>query len=143
SRIPLPPAPGPVARRSLRVRSRSADMLSSCTNRWSSSSCFVARRRVGLKRLLSLCGPQRPRLFALITLELVGHPKQRAEDRGAVIASQIDDTGFDDEAAEFDEMPRALAAPDLPRAHVMSRPCCLMAVARRPVAPERRQRRAQ
>ena len=38
---------------------------------------------------------------------------------------------------EFDEMPRPLAALDLPRAHVMSRPCRLMPVASRPVAPER------
>lgn len=33
-------------------------------------------------------------------------------------------------------MPRALAALDLP--HIMPHPCCLLTVARRPVAPERR-----
>jgi hypothetical protein len=62
-------------------------------------------------------------MFALIALELVSHPEQRAVDGDAIIASQFHDTGFDDEAAEFDEMPRALAALELPRAHVMSRPC--------------------
>ena len=51
---------------------------------------------------------------------------------------KFDEPGFDDEAAEFDEVPRALAALDLPRAHVMSRPCGLMTVARRPVALEGR-----
>jgi hypothetical protein len=40
-------------------------------------------------------------------------------------------------------VPRALAALDLPSAHVMPRPCRLMPVARGSVAPERRQRRAQ
>jgi hypothetical protein len=33
-------------------------------------------------------------------LELVGHPKQRAKDGGAIIAGQIDESSFNDEAAE-------------------------------------------
>jgi hypothetical protein len=49
-------------------------------------------------------------MFALIALQLVSHPEQRAEDRGAIVAGQVHDTGFDDEAAQFDEVPRALAA---------------------------------
>src|ERR1700749_2881710 len=77
-------------------------------------------------------------MFALIAFEPVGHPKQRAEDRGAVVAGQVDDSGFNDQAAEFDEMTCALAALDLPCAHVMSRPCDLMPVARRSVAQEGR-----
>src|SRR5436190_19392736 len=77
-------------------------------------------------------------MFAPIALQLVGHPEQRAENGDAVVAGQLHDTGFDDKAAEFDEMPRALAALDLPRAHLMSRPCGLMPVARRSVAQERR-----
>jgi hypothetical protein len=40
-------------------------------------------------------------------------------------------------------VPRSLAARDLPCAHVMSRPCGLTPVARRPVAPERRPCRGQ
>jgi hypothetical protein len=36
--------------------------------------------------LLPLRGPEHPRPFALIALELVGHPKQRAENGGAIIA---------------------------------------------------------
>ena len=42
---------------------------------------------------------------------------------------------LDDEAAEFDQMPRALAALDLPGAHVMPRLRRLLLIARRPVAP--------
>jgi hypothetical protein len=51
----------------------------------------------------------------VVALELVGHPEQRAKDGGAIIAGQVDYTSLDDEAAEFDEMPRAPAAFDLPR----------------------------
>ena len=58
-------------------------------------------------------------MFALIAFEPVGHPKQRAEDRGAVVTGQVDDSGFNDQAAEFDEMTRPLATLDLPCAHVM------------------------
>ena len=96
-----------------------------------------------LERLLSLRGPERPCVFTLLALELIGHPEQRAVDHGAIIAGQVHDPGLDDEAAEFDQMPRALAAFDLPGAHVMTRPRCLMPVARRPVAPKRRLRRGQ
>ena len=108
----------------------------STTNCWSSSICLVAARRVRLKRLLSLCGPQRSCPFALIALELVGAPEQRAEDDGAIIAGQVNDPGFDDEPTEFDEVPRALAALDLPCPHVMPVPCCLIPVECCPVAPE-------
>src|SRR5579871_1793125 len=114
--------------------------MSSC---WNSSLYPLTYSRVRLKRLLPLRGPERAGLFALVTLELFGHPKQRAEDDGAIIAGQFDDPGFDDETAEFDEMPRALAALDLPRAHIISCPCGLMPVACRPAAPQRRQGRGQ
>ena len=72
---------------------------------------------------------------AMVALELVSHPEQRAKNGGAIIAGQIHDTSLDDEASEFNEMPRALAALDLTGAHIMPRPCCLLTVARRPVAP--------
>jgi hypothetical protein len=49
--------------------------------------------------LLSLCGPERSRLFSLIAFELVCHPEQRAEDDGAIIAGQVHDTSLDNEAA--------------------------------------------
>ena len=65
-------------------------------------SCPILRRFLGDGRricrpfqsecLLSLCGPERSRLFALIAFELVGHPEQRAEDDGAIIAGQVHDT---------------------------------------------------
>ncbi len=95
------------------------------------------------ERLPSLLGPERSRMFSLLALELVGHPKQRAVDHSAIIAGQVHDPGLDDEPAEFDQMPGALAALDLPCAHVMPRQHRLMPVARRPVALEGRQRRAQ
>jgi hypothetical protein len=41
-------------------------------------------------------------MFALIVFELVAHPEQRAIYRGAVVAGQVYDTRFNDEAAEFD-----------------------------------------
>ena len=76
-------------------------------------------------------------MLVLIASELVAHPEQRAIDRGAVVAGQFDNPGLDDKTAEFDEKPRPLTALDLPLAHVTSRPCRLMAVACRPVAPSR------
>lgn len=88
--------------------------------------------------LFPLYSPQRPRVSPFVALELVGHPYQRTEDDGSVVAGEINDAGFDDETAEFDQMPRALAALDLPPSHIMSRPRCLMPVACRPVALERR-----
>ena len=81
--------------------------------------------------------------LALIAFELVAHPEQRAIDLGAVVTGQFDDPGLDDQTAEFDEVPRPLAAIDLPSAHVIPRPCRLMAVAGRPVALERPQRHGQ
>jgi hypothetical protein len=71
----------------------------------------------------SLCGPERSRLFALVAFELVGHPEQRAEDDGAIIAGQVHHTSLDDETTKFDQVPRSLAALDLPCAHIMPRPC--------------------
>jgi hypothetical protein len=50
----------------------------------------------------------------LLAFELVGHPEQPAEDGGAVVGGEFDNPGFDDETAQFDQMPRALAALDLP-----------------------------
>lgn len=95
------------------------------------------------ERLFPLSGPQFPRPFAVLAVELVGRPEHRAVDHGAIIAGQVHDPGFDHEAAEFDQMPGALAALDLPSAHVMPRPLCLTPVARRLVASERHQRCGQ
>ncbi len=60
------------------------------------------------ERFFPLFGPEHAGLFAMIALQLVGHPEQRAVDHGAVVACQVDDPGLDDEAAEFDQMSRAL-----------------------------------
>src|SRR5207247_4658707 len=101
-------------------------------------SCPIPRRflrddgRIGRpfhsECLLSLCGPARSRLFALIAFELVCHPEQRAEDDGAIIASQVHDRSLDDEAAEFDQVPRTLAALDLPCERMFLGPCWLWRV---------------
>ncbi len=81
--------------------------------------------------------PEAARAFSLVTAELVGHPEQSAVDHDAVVAGQFDDARLDDEPAELDQMPRTLAALDLPVPHVMPGPRRLMAVASRLVAPER------
>ncbi len=95
------------------------------------------------ERLFPLRGPQASRALAIIASELVGHPEERAVDHGAIVAGQVHDPGLDDETAEFDQMPGALPAFDLPIAHVTPRPRCLMAVELRPVVFERRQGHAQ
>ena len=147
SRIPCPRFQRPShARTSLRARSRSTNMPLSRINDElleQFKSVFLCVSGAQLERLLPPCGPQAADPFVLIALELVGHPEQRAEDDGAIIAGQVHDASFHDEAAEFDEVPRPLAALDLPCAHVMSRPCGLIPVARCQVAPERRQCGAQ
>src|SRR6185437_6264548 len=118
-----------------------ADAVSGIASRTSSSG--PAFCSAILECLLPLRNPEHPRVFALIALELVGDPEQCAVDHGAVVAGQFDNPGLDDETAKFNEVPRPLASLDLPRAHVMPRPCRLMAVAYRPVAPERCQCRGQ
>jgi hypothetical protein len=74
-----------------------------------------------LESCLSQLCPERPCAFTLLAFELVGHPEQRTVDHGAIIAGQVYDPGLNDEAAEFDQMPRPLATLDLPGAHVMPR----------------------
>lgn len=102
-------------------------------------TCWLFR----YERLFPLFGPQFSRPFTVLAFELVGDPDHRAVDHGAVVTSEFGNTRLDDEATELDEMPRSLAAFDLPRAHVMPRLCCPMAIARRPIAFERRQCRGQ
>ena len=53
-------------------------------------------------------------MLALIAFEPFCDPEQRAEDNGAIIAGQVRYTRLDDEATQFDQVPRALAALDLP-----------------------------
>src|SRR5690606_24329445 len=76
-------------------------------------------------------------MFAVFAAELFGDPDHRAVDRGAVVIGQVHDARLDDETAELDQVARAPATLDLPVPHVMPRPCRLMPVAHRPVAPER------
>ena len=101
--------------------------------------CWTLR----LERHLSEFRPYIARVFTLLAFELICHPDHRAVDRGPIIAGQVHETGFDDEAAEFNQVPRPFSALDLPRSHVIACPCRLMPVARRPVALDRRQRCGQ
>jgi len=110
--------------------------------RWLSSVMHVWRTILLKCHLSQLC-PDNTSTLAVLAFELVGHPKQRPLDHGAIIAGQVHDTRLDDETTEFDQMPCSPAALHLPCAHVMSRSLCLMPVARRPVAFERRQCRGQ
>ena len=68
---------------------RIVDILSSWFNDELLDRVDLSPYVVRLERLLPLCGPERSRLFALIAFELVCHPEQRAEDDGAIIASQV------------------------------------------------------
>lgn len=77
-------------------------------------------------------------MLTLIALQLVGDPEERSVDGGAIIVGQLDDARLDDKTAEFDQMSGALAALDLPSAHVMPSQCRLVAIAGYPIALERR-----
>jgi hypothetical protein len=48
--------------------------------------------------------------FILLLLELIGEFEEGAEEGGAVVVDQLDEAGFLDEAAEFDELTGAGAA---------------------------------
>ncbi len=76
-------------------------------------------------------------MLALIALQFGGDPEQRAVDGNAIVIGQIDDARLDDESAELDQMPGALASLDLPCAHVIASLCRLPAIAGCPVALER------
>jgi hypothetical protein len=99
--------------------------------------CWTIR----LKRHLSQLYPDAAHPFAVLALQFVGHPEQRAVKDGAVVASEFDNARLDDEATQLDQMPRALATLDLPGAHIMTHLRRLVPMARRPVASQRRQRR--
>ena len=67
-------------------------------------------RAIYLESHLSEFCPDAASVFSVLTLELFGHPDHCAVDHGAVIAGQIHDARFDDEATDFDQVPCALAA---------------------------------
>lgn len=64
-------------------------------------------------------------MIAFMALQLGGDPEHRSVDDSAIIGGQINNACLDDESAEFDHMSGALAAIDLPRAHVIASPCRL------------------
>lgn len=53
-------------------------------------------------------------MLAFIALQFRGDPEHRAVDRSAIVIGELDDAYLDDEPTEFDQMPGALAALDLP-----------------------------
>jgi hypothetical protein len=96
----LPPFPAPIACSNVAghaVARLTCQCRVSRTNCWKGSICPLVCRRSRLERLLSLCYPQRSRVFALIALELLGDPEQRAKNDRAVVAGQVHDASFQDE----------------------------------------------
>ncbi len=81
--------------------------------------------------------------LARIAAELRGGFEQQAEDRGPIVASEIDKLRLGDEAAKLDQLTRAFAALHLPRSGVMPRPLRLKAIARLRCPPMRRPRPGQ
>ena len=63
--------------------------------------------------------PPGKRCVALLITKQVGDREKSAVDRGAIVVRKVDQFGFDDEAAEFDQVPRALAAIHGPLAKIM------------------------
>jgi len=59
--------------------------------------------------------------FAVLAPEQIGELEKPAEQGGAIIGGQFDETGFGDETAELDEMVGALAAVQNPRPLVGTR----------------------
>ncbi len=104
------------------------------------SSAMPVCRTFRLERRFPHSGPQLPRMFAVLAVELFANPEQRAIDHGAVIVREVHDPSLDHEPAKFNEVTSALAPFDLPCAHIMPRPLRLMAVAGCLIAFERRQR---
>lgn len=100
-------------------------------------------RTLRLERHLPEFRPDAACSFSVLAVKFVGYPKQSAVDDGTIIPGEAHDAGLDHEPAKFDQMPRAPAALDLPASHVMPRPRRSMPVVCRPVAFERRRRRAQ
>lgn len=75
--------------------------------------------------------PKHERLFAFLTAQLGRNGEERAVERGAIVIGEIDQSGFHDEAAQFDQLTRAFAALHGPFAHVGSRLLCFKPIPRR------------
>lgn len=65
--------------------------------------------------------PPGKRCLALLITKQIADRKKCAVERGAIVVRELDQVGFDDEAAEFDQMPCALAAIHAPLARIMPR----------------------
>lgn len=76
--------------------------------------------------------PQCQRLLAILATQPGGGFHHHAEQHGAVVVCQLNQPGFDDEAAQFDQMPGAFAALHLPFPRVMPRRLSLESVERLP-----------
>jgi hypothetical protein len=77
------------------------------------------RVRVAFERLASTLAPKRHAVFTVVALKHRGDVEERAVKHGAIVAGEIDQTGFPDKPAEFDQTPCTLAAsPPIPACHV-------------------------
>ena len=90
-----------------------------------------------VERRFPLFGPYRQCFVAFVAPEFVCHPDERAENDGAVVVRQVNNARLDDETTKLDQMLCPLTPLDLPVSHIMPRPLRLMAIARRPIAPDR------
>jgi len=77
-------------------------------------------------------------MLVFMALQLGGDPEKRSVDHGAVVAGQVYNACLYDETAEFNQLPGALAALDLPGPHVIASQSSLAPMAGCPVALERR-----
>lgn len=78
-------------------------------------------------------------MLAFVALKLLGDPKHRAVNSRAIVVGELDNACLDDETAEFDEPPGAVASLDLPCPHVIASLCRSPAIVCCPVALERRE----
>ena len=83
--------------------------------------CDWWRVRLTFERPASAPAPKRHALFTVVALKHRGDFEERAVEHGAIIAGEIDQTGFPNKPAEFDQMPCALAPLHDPFPRVMSR----------------------
>ncbi len=122
----------------------------------SSPGWALQQRLYGMKRARALCilnatcpsarlltdpprtpfSPSRPRppAHALFVRPRASEPSRATRrNQGAVVTGEVHDACLDDQCSKFDQMPCALAALDLPLAHVMPRLCRLAAIRHQPV----------
>jgi hypothetical protein len=82
--------------------------------------------------------PPREHVGAARVLELIGEFEQSAQQSRAIVVSEIDEPGLDDEAAKFDQMVSALAALHDPGSRIEARGDGFSVKRRSKLTPDRR-----